>query len=200
MPISPPTTNIEIISQAAVLCGKQKFNTITAGGPFAEAGQDLFNTLVSAELGSNRWRFAQVSQSIASLTTLTPTFDIWEYYWELPADLLMLTRVDPMIRYTVFGNRLLTSSNQTPLTVIYLKNVPVSKWPPPFSMYIIYELAYLLAMSVTNSDRMVSRIASGRDLWHSRALFADSQSSPQRTIRSQPWITARYKGISRGNR
>jgi hypothetical protein len=193
MAITPPTTDIEIISNAAVLCGKQSFNTIDAGGAFAYAADRLYNSLVTAELGSNRWRFAQTFQAITSLTTLTPSFDIWLYYWELPSDCLMLTRLDPMVKYQVFGDRVLTASNNTTnLNAVYCAAVPVSKWPPAFALYITYELAYLLSMSVTNSDRMVGRIASGRDIWHSRALFADSQSTQTKSLRSQPYISARY--------
>jgi len=193
MAITPPTTDIEIISQAAVLLGKQSFSSLDSGGPFALDGNALFNTLVSSELASNRWRFALAYQEMSVLTTLTPSFDGWQYYWEMPSDLLMLLYIDPFINYTVFGDRVLTTSNGTTLTAVYSKSVPVSEWPATFSMYIIFQLASMLAISVTNSDRMVARINTDRDLWHSRALFADGQSSTPSVIRSNPYIDARYQ-------
>ena len=189
--IAPPTSDIEIISQAAMICGKQGFNTIESGGAFAEDASKIYGTLVSAELGSNRWRFAQEFQSMGVLTTLTPSFDGWLYYWEMPAELIMLQRLDPMVDYIVFGNRVLTKTNQS-LTAIYAKNVPVSKWPPAFSMYIIYHLASILAVSVTNSDRMVARINANMNEWRSRALFADGQNTRPRQMRSMPWVDVRY--------
>ncbi len=170
MSITQPTTDIEIISQASILCGRQGFNSIDSGGSFAQDGSALYQTLVCAELGSNRWRFAQAFQAMGVLSTLTPSFDSWNYYWEMPADLLMLFRLDPMVNYAVFGNRVLTNTNQS-LTVIYAKSVPVSKWPATFSMYIVYKLASMMAISVTNSDRMVARINGGADMWESRACF-----------------------------
>lgn len=191
MSITQPTTDIEIISQASILCGRQGFNSVDAGGSFAQDGSALYQTLVTAELGSNRWRFAQAFQAMGVLTTLTPSFDNWSYYWEMPADLLMLFRIDPMVNYAVFGNRVLTNTNQS-LTVIYAKSVPVSKWPATFSMYIIYKLASVMAISVTNSDRMVARIKGDADMWESRALFSDGQSTPARSIRSQPYVDVRY--------
>lgn len=193
MAITPPSTEIEIISQAAVLLGKQGFNTLDSGGPLAQDGSALFNTLVSSELGSNRWRFAMAYQEMGTLTALTPTFDGWSYYWEMPADLLMLLYIDPFVTYTVFGNRVLTTSSGTSLTAVYSKNVPVSKWPGSFSMYIIYQLASMLAISVTNSDRMVARINADRDLWHSRALFSDGQNSVSNSLRSNPYVDIRYQ-------
>jgi hypothetical protein len=193
MALTQPTTEIEIISNAATLLGKQSFNTLDAGGPFAQDGSALLGMLVAGELGSNRWRFALAYQEMGTLTTLTPTFDNWSYYWEMPADLLMLLYIDPFVKYTVFGNRVLTTSSSSTLTAVYSKSVPVSKWPPTFSMYITQQLASMLAISVTNSDRMVARINADRDLWHSRALFADGQNSTSSTMRSNPYVDIRYE-------
>lgn len=190
--ISPPTTKIEIISQAALLCGKQSFSSLSSGGPFATDADALFDTIVSAELGSNRWRFAQEFEAMGTLTTLNPSFDGWLYYWEMPADLIMLFYLDPFVDYIVFGSRVLTKTNQS-LTAVYSHTVPVSKWPPAFAMYIVFQLASMLAISVTNSDRMVARIANGVEIWHSRALFADGQNSRPTRIRSNPFIDVRYQ-------
>jgi hypothetical protein len=104
---------------------------------------------------------------------------------------MMLHRVYPLIPYIVFGDRILTTSNQS-LTAIYSKNVPVSKWPPAFSLYIVYALATMLGVSVTNSDRLLARLDSNTKMWESRALFADGQNSPTRTIKSNPWAQVRY--------
>lgn len=194
MPISiaPPTTDIEIISQACSLCGKGSFNTIEAGGVFARDAANFYGTLVSAELGSNRWRFAQDYQDMAIFTTIAPAFEGWQYYWQMPADLLMFFRVDPVGNdWEVFGDKVLTRTNQG-LKAVFSKNVPVSKWPPAFSMYIIYALADMLGTSITNSDRMLARIREGLKTWQDRALFADGQNSPVRSMRSIPWINSRF--------
>ena len=190
--ISPPTTKIEIISQAAVLCGRQSFSALEDGGAFALDADALFDTIVSAEFGSNRWRFCQHFQDMGTLTTLTPSFDGWLYYWELPADLLMLTRIYPMVDYQLFGDRIVTRTNQS-LTAIYTRAVPVSKWPAPFSFYVVCLIASALAMSVTNSVRMVAEIENQKSSWESRALFADAQSTVNRPIRSNPYVNIRYQ-------
>lgn len=195
--ISAPTTKVEIISAAAMLCGKQSFNTLASGGPFAKDGEVAFNMLVSAEMGSNRWRFCQEFQAMGTLTTLTPSFDGWLYYWNIPSEAIMFFRVYPAVDYIVFGDRVLTKSNQS-LTAIYSKTVPVSKWPPAFSMYVTYAIADMLGISVTNSDRMLSRIQTGLQLWHSRALFSDGQSSKTRPIQSNPYVDVRSQFRNRG--
>jgi hypothetical protein len=195
--ISAPTTKVEIISQAAMLCGKQTFNSLASGGAFAQDGEVVFNSLVSAELGSNRWRFAMAFQAMGTLTTLTPSFDGWLYYWNMPSEAIMFFRIYPAVDYVVFGKQVLTKSNQS-LTAIYSKTVPVSEWPPAFSWYITYAIASVLGMSVTNSDRMLARIQSGLELWHSRALFADGQNSKARPIQSNPYVDVRSQFRNRG--
>lgn len=196
---SQPNTKIEIISQAAIVCGRQGFSSIDEGGAFASDADALFDTIVTAEMGSNRWRFCQAFLAMSTLTTLTPSFDGWLYYWNLPADLLMLTRIYPFVDYAVFGDQVLTRTNQS-LTAIYTKAVPVSKWPPAFSRYMVLELASQLAISVTNSDRIVARIQADRMLWESRALFADGQSTVNRPIRSNPYISVRNQYSTRNGR
>lgn len=188
--INSAQTDEEVVNMAVMICGKHGINTISTDDKFAQDAASFYGQIVQAELGSNRWRFALHSQQIASLTTLTPTFGSWEYYWDLPADMLMFQRLEPRTHYTIFGDRLLTRVNQ-PLIAIYLRSRPVSKWPEPFKLYIAYALADMLAISVTSSDRMVARIQENKKTWESRALFADGQSSPTRLIRSTPYINAR---------
>lgn len=189
---TPPTTKIEIQSQAAILAGRQDYNTLDGGGPFALSADKLLDTLITGELGSNRWRFAQTSMQISAFTTLTPTWGGWLYYFPIPSDCLMFTSVYPFVDYLVYGDKVLTTSNNS-LTAKYTRSVPVSKWPPAFSMYIVYELASLLAVSVTNSDRMVARIEANRAKWESRALFADGQNSRAARMRSNPWVDVRFQ-------
>lgn len=197
-PSTPPTTEIEIISAAIAMVGKQyDVNTIDGGGALAQDATKMYDILVTAELGSNRWRFAQKFEQISILTTLNPSFAGWLYECELPSDLIMLQAVYPNSDYTLMGTRLLTRSNQT-LTVVYSHAVPVSKWPPAFSMYIVYHLASMLGISVTNSDRMIARIAKGMETWESRALFADAQSCATVPFRFNPYVDVRYRQRTRG--
>jgi hypothetical protein len=193
MPISiaPPQTDVEIITMACSLCGKGDFNSVASGGQFAQDASRFYGALVSAELGSNRWRFAQTFQAMGVLNALNPSFEGWLFYWEFPADLIMLHRLDREMPYVVFGTRVLTKTNQS-ANAIYSINVPVSKWPPAFAFYIAHALATKLGISVTNSDRLLARLDTETKLWQDRALFADGQNSPTRTIRSNPWTQIRF--------
>lgn len=183
-------TAIEIQSAAAQLCGQAKYNSVADGGAFALSAAEFYEQLVESELGNNKWHFALKNEAVSIVNTLTPSFEGWLYYWDLPANILMFHRVDPGIEYNIFGERLVTKSNQ-PFTVTYSVNVPVSKWPPPFKMYMVYNLASMLAISVTLSDQMVNRVDKGLQIWSAKARFADSQAQSQRPIKSRPYIYAR---------
>src|SRR6187402_2063299 len=195
---SAPTTKIEIVQLAIAIAGKQQtVNTIDGGGALAINASMVYDSLVCAELGSNRWRFAQDFQQIAILTALDPTFDGWKYFCELPAECLMVQYVTPNCDYLVFGNKILTRSNQK-LTVVFGRNVPVSKWPGAFSIYVAFRLATMLGITTTNSDRMLARIDKETSNWESRALFADGQSSSTQPMRYNPYVDIRYKQRTRG--
>ena len=196
-PSTAPTTSIEIISAAISLVGKQQsVNTVDGGGALAFDAEKFYNMIVTAELGSNRWRFAQKFQQISTLTTLSPGFNGWLYQCQVPSDCIMIQAIYPDIVYTVLGEYILTKS-QHAITLVYSHTVPVSKWPPAFSMYVTWNLASMLGLSVTNSDRMMARLAKGTTTWESRALFADGQSCKTKPFRSNPYVDVRYR--SRGN-
>jgi hypothetical protein len=183
-------TDIEIIAYAAALIGRNDITTIAGAGKFGEAAENFYGTLVEAELGSLKWRFALNFQTVSSVSTLDPNFDGWKYYWELPADLLMLHYLTPFISYRRLGTRILTSSNQQ-FTAIYNRNVPVNEWPNPFKMFIAYKLADLFSISITLSDRILARIRNGITDWENKARFADSQQEQGTTIRYNPYLSVR---------
>jgi hypothetical protein len=195
MPLTygPPQTEIEIISNAMRLCGKSGITTIEVNDKFANDAAALLGSLVYAELGSNRWRFAETNQTLANVADITYDFEGWQYTWDLPADMLMLLRLDPMVEYTIHNGSILTKANQ-PIEAVYLQAVAVTKWSDAFKHYITYALADILSMSVTTSERMVKFIEAGSNKWESRALYSDGQSVPPREMRSRPYINVRYGG------
>lgn len=197
-PASPPTTEAEIITAAIAMVGTQEpINSVDGGGALATDAEKLYNMLVSAELGSNRWRFALKFEQISIYNTLNPGFNGWLYEWGFPADCIMLQSIYPNCVYTIIGDKILTISNQT-LTLVYSHSVPVSKWPPAFAMYITYHLASMLGIAITSSDRLLARIEIGLKLWESRALFADAQSCNTLPFRSNPYVDVRYRNRGRG--
>lgn len=190
----------DIIASAGMLCGQ--YNTMLSSGKadkFTSTAEAMFGSLIEAELGSNRWRFAQHTQEIASYADVDPSFNGWKYQWSLPADCLMLISIDPLMDYLVYGKYILT--RQLPnneLKAKYCRNVPVNFWNAAFKHYFTYALAEILAESATNASK-AEKIGKLKSYWESRALFADGQSSFGTVMAVKPWIAVRYAGGQGGN-
>lgn len=187
----PITSDIDIVSMANELVGGQKITSAGGGVTGQQKAERMYAALKWAELGKQKWRFAQWYQSVSVLTTLTPSFEGWNYFFQLPADLLILHYLTPHVKYARFGDRILTQ-NDPPITAVYNRYVEVPQWPHNFRMYMVYKLADMLAVSVTLSDRMVARIRDGLIEWSDSSKFADAQQESQRPIFRNPYKDVRY--------
>lgn len=189
-----PQTDAEIITNAGIICGQFNVLLNETGNRFAQSATALYGTILYAELGSSRWRFAQSTKQISIYTNITPDhqFDGWQYEAALPGDYLMLLSPYPIVPYTVWGNRILTTGT-SPIIIKYMRYVPVSMWNPTFKMFMTYQLAEHMAMSVCPPDK-TAQITKMRQHWESRAQFADGQSVPGQPFLRNPWWNARFEG------
>jgi len=190
----PPQTDAEIIIAAGVVCGQMNVLLNDTTNRFAEAATTLYGPLVAAELGSNRWRFAQHTQQISIFEMIPPLeqWDSWIYKAKLPGDMLILNATFPFVRYAVWGDDILLTGN-SPIILKYLRFVPVTHWDVAFRFFMAYQLAEHMAMSIVPADK-VAQITAMRKHWESRALFADAQSTPQRPFIHRPWWDIRFEG------
>lgn len=190
----PPMTDADIIIAAGVVCGQNNILLNETGNRFAQSAATLYGPLVSAELGSNRWRFAQHTQQISIFQHIPAPeqFDSWIYKAALPGDMLILNSTFPFVRYTIWGNDILLTGN-SPIILKYLRYVPVSMWDQTFKFFMIYQLAEQLSLSVCTDDKR-AQITVQRKHWESRALFADSQSCPGKPFIHRPWWDIRFEG------
>jgi|SRR5271154_1947955 len=187
-------TDAEIIMQAGVICGQFNVLLNETGNRFAQSAAALYGGLVSAELGSNRWRFCQHTQQISIFEMIPPPlqWDSWIYKAKLPGDMLILNSTFPFVRYAVWGDDILLTGN-SPIILKYLRYVPVTHWDVAFRFFITYQLAEHMAMSVCPAEK-TAQIVAMRKHWESRALFANAQSTPQRPFIHNPWWDYRFEG------
>lgn len=184
-----PTTDIEIMSNAAVLLGKSPFATIQDSDEFAVSLQKFYDMLVPSELSKSHWKFAKKYIQLA-LTSSEVDFAQWDSAYQLPADYLMAVRVYPDVLYEIFGDKLYTTTTGE-LKMEYNYNVPVTRWSNPFKEYMVYSLAANMAMSVAENLRLSQMLEQKRHQARSEAMWVDSQSAPTIAIQSKPWIEAR---------
>lgn len=193
---SPPTTDIEIMSNAVVLLGQSSIQTIDEANAFSVSVQKFYDLLVSSELAKNMWKFATKIVDLSQVAGFDPDFAWYNAAYDLPADFLSLVRVYPDIPYQIFGRRLYCGS-QGRLQLVYNWNVPVSYWSNPFKEYMVYALASKLSPSVTDDIGMTQIMIAERNTAKAIAMYVDSQNSPSVPIQSVPWIDARLTGAFR---
>ena len=196
--MSAPTTDIEIMSTAAVLLGKKAFTTIDDADEFAVSMQKFFDLLVASELAKNVWQFARTFAQLSQVAAYDPDFAEYSTAYDLPADMLAVIRLYPNINYQIYGTRLLTASSGE-LKMAYNYIVPVSKWSAPFKEYMVYSLASKMAMSVTENANLIGMMKMERESARAIAMYVDSQNSPNVPIQSAPWIEVRTRGSTGGH-
>lgn len=184
-----PTTDIEIMSNAAVLLGKAPFTTIQDADEFAVSVQKFYDMLVPSELSKQHWKFAK---KYAQLSLLSSPIDFaeWDSAYQLPSDYLMAIRVYPDIRYEIFGDKLYTTTTGE-LKMEYNYNVPVTRWSNSFKEYMVFSLAANMALSVAENAQLAQMLEQKRHAARAEAMWVDAQSAPNVSIRSNPWVEAR---------
>jgi hypothetical protein len=188
--ITGPTTTIEIISNAATLCGKAPFSTLDDGGDFALAGIKMFEEMAPELLSHPHWRFNVKTAQLQQIANFDPNFDFWQYAWQLPADYLSLVSLWPNVDFQIYGDRIYTLSGSAQ-QLSYRTQLPVSKWPSYFRAYATYELAIRLAFSVAESAGLETRLTASLVEKRAMALYVDAQNHPSPPIINNPWLSVR---------
>lgn len=188
--MSGPTTDIEIMSNAAVLLGKRAFTTIEDADEFAVSLQKFYDMLVPSELTQAHWKFAKKYVQLSKISGFTPDFAEWSTAYALPADMLAVVRLYPNVNYEIFGDRIYTGTSGK-LQMEYTYQVPVSKWPAPFKTFITYSLAANLALSVAEDAKLSQLFEAKKQEARALAMWVDAQNSPSKAIRSNPWVDVR---------
>lgn len=190
-----PTTDIEIMSNAAVILGKSAFTTIEDADEFAVSLQKFYDMLVPSELSKVHWKFSKKQQELSLVSGFDPDFAQFTSAYDLPADFLSAVRVYPSVHYQIFGKRIYTSTTGK-LQMEYNYQVPVTYWSNPFKEYMVFALASAAAMSVTENPSLVQMVQNERHRARAEAMWVDAQNSPNVPFQSQPWIECRQFGAS----
>ena len=191
--MSGPTTDIEIMSDAVVLLGKNPFTSIDDASEFAVSVQKFYDLLVPSELAKNSWKFAKKVVTLSLVAGFDPDYAWYSSAYDLPADFLSLVRVYPNIPYQIFGRRIYCSSTGE-LQLEYNWQVPVTYWSAPFKEFMVYALAAKLAPSVTENANLTQMMIMERNATKAIAMYVDSQNSPSVPIQSAPWRECRLTG------
>jgi len=185
-----PTTEIEIQSNAALILGKKPFTSISDSDQFALSVQKMYAMLVPGELGSNNWKFAKKQVQLSQVAGFDPDFAEWSTAYDLPTDLLCVSRLFPNVRFQIFENRIYTSSAGE-LKLEYAYDAPVTSWSAAFKIFITYRIAADMALSVAENPQLAQILEGKTQRARATAMFIDGQNSPGVGIQSNPWLEVR---------
>tara|TARA_R110000772_G_scaffold17640_5_gene49043 strand:- start:446 stop:1003 length:558 start_codon:yes stop_codon:yes gene_type:complete len=183
------TSKIDLISNALILIGDVPINTFVGDERRKVVSRNLYDNIIENELTKHRWGFARKKAQLSLIST-APEDKEWSHSYELPSDLLSLTRVYPSLNYQVYGSQVYCNYNQA-LYADYTFKAPEAKWPAYFAKMIEYALAKDFSTSIRDSTASRQAMAAEYEIASRMARFTDSQQHPQVAIQHRPFILAR---------
>lgn len=139
-------SDIQIISDAFINLGKPPVNSPVTDNPIFAAAKDIYDHILPNVLTWHSWRFAMKNLSLTKVDEPSP-FDRWSNVFELPGDMLLAYRTDPITDFEIFDSRLYTNLNVIKLE--YLFQASEAVFPPYFTDLMVLVLTARIAMTVT---------------------------------------------------
>ena len=180
---------IKLISNALILIGDLPVTSLSGNSRAETVANNLYDNIVQNEISKYRWGFATRRVQLA-LTAEVPIGDEYQNSFQLPPDLLVLTKIDSPANYKMYGDKIHMNSTG-PVYAEYVANVREGDWPVYFAKMIEYALAMDFAPSIR--DSAASMDANARQYLNASrmARFTDSQQYPVEPLRSRPFIDVR---------
>ena len=176
---------LDVVNKAMALLGEAPITDFT--GDKGQAINTLYDLIKETFLTSARWRFATKKAAIA--VDLTAPLNEWTYRHAMPTDLLMLIRIYNVGQWEVYEDWIYT--NTSGIEVDYIYSSAEKDWPVYAEWALVNEVAYQLALSITNKLSIVDRLQVKARETLNQAMFKDAQSRPATSIRQKPFVQIR---------
>lgn len=180
-------SKIKLISDALVLLGEKPASSLTEDRYGVTVGANLFERIYETELQSHRWRFAMKKNALSRL--VAEPLNEFRYAFNLPSDCLLPIGKFPAGAYEIYGRHVY--ANQSEIDFEYMFKPEVSELPAYFALLMTYALAKDMIKPITESDSGVNIMTVKYNVQRNRAMFADSQGRPNRTIAHSPFTQVR---------
>ena len=141
---------IKLISNALILIGDLPVTSLSGNSRAETVANNLYDNIVQSEMSKYRWGFSRRTAQLA-MTAETPVGTEYQNMYQLPADLINVIKLDPAVRYRIYGDKVYTNTSG-PLYIDYTANVAESEWPVYFAKMIEYALAMDFAPSIRDSS------------------------------------------------
>jgi hypothetical protein len=188
-----------MISQALNLLGEPPINDISGfpgNNPSYNAANVWYETILDGLLSESQpWRFAMVSKQLNVLVA-SPPDDRWKYQLQIPTEpnyivnYLVHDGNGYKIEFNIYEDKVYANTNTVWMDYIF-KPDP-DKFPPYFVKLIIFELATVLAMPITQNIEVAKTWATEKKKKKLAARAADSAQTPARKMPNGPLYNAHY--------
>ena len=190
-----PSTDIEVAQKAMVLIGLEPLTAFTDNTDEALVANTIFEDVVEDCLGQHSWNFATGQKVLARLTNVP--VDRWDAAYALPTnpDVVQVQTVtidDVPQAYDIYERYVYINADATEEVVLnYVFRPETQYWPPTFTMWVIYRLASVFALSVTRKGDIAQSYTQLAEQQFRRAKARDSQQVTTQNLRLSRFHRAR---------
>lgn len=190
-----PSTDIEVAQKAMVLIGLEPLTAFTDNTDEALVANTIFEDVVEDCLGQHSWNFATGQKVLARLTNVP--VDRWDAAYALPTnpDVVQVQTVtidDVPQAYDIYERYVYINADATEEVVLnYVFRPETQYWPPTFTMWVIYRLASVFALSVTRKGDIAQSYTQLAEQQFRRAKARDSQQVTTQNLRLSRYHRAR---------
>ncbi len=196
-------TKISIISRALNLLGQIPqidISDFPGNNTALGAANDWYENIVLNALSEKQpWRFAMAIKQL-NLLAAEPPNDKWKNIFQIPTDQNYIVNYRvydgqfDIVDYDIYEDKLYTDEGTVYMDYVF--NPEAEKFPPYFELLIIYELATVLAMPVTQEINIANTWASAARTQKLAARAVDSALTPATSFPNGPLFNAH---VSSGN-
>lgn len=180
---------VEICNKALSLLGQETIVSLDDTSPQAYACRTHWPLLRDEVLRGHKWNCATKRANLGRLTQ-TPSFE-YNYYYQLPADYLMITEIVPKQEFEIEAGLLLCNSDSVSIKYVRAEDDSTkydSQLSAAFSFLLAAELAYQTTSSASLSEGF--RKIGGEKLLDAKATDAFEGKRPDK--RGSRFLSAKY--------
>lgn len=193
-------TKTSIISLAISLMGHKPIQTLDNADDLVISAEQAFDVLLPAVLSTGNWRFAVQIAQLSQLVETPPTGSPWTSVYQLPSGYLRNMTVWPInYQYDIYENRKIYSCWSGDMWMEYAFVPDVSKLPPLFVNYFVFEIAAFLALSNAEKPEYFTTLEAKRIQMQGMAAAAEAQNRPNYIQVDIPVLTNRMVGTFIGD-
>jgi hypothetical protein len=190
-----PSTDIEVAQKAMVLIGLEPLTSFTDATDEALVANTIYEDVVTDCLAQHNWNFATGQKQLARLSAAP--IDRWDAAYNLPTSpavvqVLTVTIDDVPQPYDIYERYVYINAEVADDVVLnYVFRPDTQYWPPAFTMWVIFRLASVLALSVTRKGDIANSYTRLAEEQFRKAKARDSQQVTTQGIRLNRYSRAR---------